>query len=143
MKSYTGFPVPWWAQRLFIVVAAVFCIQAAHADESVSLGGLCKAAVGKVMGRDPLVMIEDASTGGVVFIHYFRAADNNRWDYKCRVEGPRIVWATKDGRWRNDSADEVITYRVVKDGVEITEAQPSGLRSTEKYKNSQLGTNRK
>lgn len=68
---------------------------------SVDAGGLCKGAIGLVMGRDPSTM-SVTQDGAIWIVSYVRPSDNSTWKQQCQVSGPRLLWGSHLGRWRNE-----------------------------------------
>lgn len=68
---------------------------------SVDAGGLCKGAIGLVMGRDPRTMAV-VQEGSVWIVSYLRAADNTTWAQQCKVTGSTLLWGSHRGRWRTE-----------------------------------------
>lgn len=101
---------------------------------------ICKAGIGMLMGRDPKTMSITGTAVGVVSLNYTRPSDGSRWAYRCKVEGPRIMWASDTGRWRDDPRDEQLLYSIVGDSIEVTERLPGSGDSTRKvFRANQLG----
>lgn len=99
---------------------------------------ICKAAIGTLMGRDPLSIRVTEKIGTVVHLYYVRN-DGTKWAYRCRLEGQKIIWATADGRWRTEASDEKITFRAKSGSLEINQQYSDGSSSKETFKKSQLG----
>ncbi|MGK3141058.1 hypothetical protein [Pantoea sp. C2G6] len=91
--------------------------QAAKVDVNPQLGQICKATAAMTFGRDYKIMkLDKVDPDGIAYVYYNRPSDNTRWAIKCRLEGERVMWASDNpdstGRWRNNPADEVITYSI-------------------------------
>lgn len=88
--------------------------RAAASNESAQLGKICKASTAFIFGHPYKIMKLDSVSGNIAYVHYIRASDESRWAIKCKLDGQRVLWASDNpdslGRWRNDPADEVITY---------------------------------
>ena len=72
---------------------------------------ICKAGISVVMGNDSeevsiYIRSEDK------YFFYVRENDKDEYIYKCKVEGPRIVWGDFNGPWRDTSSDSKITFNV-------------------------------
>jgi len=72
---------------------------------------ICKAGISVVMGNDSeevsiYIRSEDK------YFFYVRESDKDEYIYKCKVEGPRIVWGDFNGPWRDTSSDSKITFNV-------------------------------
>ena len=73
---------------------------------------ICRTAIASIMGRDPKMMQVTLTTGDVLLLTYVRPIDNFVWNYRCRIEGNRVLWASEPGRWRDDSKDEKSSSRL-------------------------------
>jgi hypothetical protein len=82
---------------------------------------LCKAALSSVMGVDLKAIQTEKEKDGIVSLHYRIEGESERYDYKCRVEGNRVVWGSEKGRWRTKKGDAVITFSVSNGNVTIRE----------------------
>lgn len=90
--------------------------ESAVADEpAFSEAQICKAGISLVMGRDPSI-IKTKVVGDEVKVSYVRSDDGSVWKYKCKLEGPRVLWGADPGRWRNHPADEPMFYSVRGEG---------------------------
>lgn len=86
------------------------------------------------MARDPANIRLDSVSDGIAQVSYTRVEDGKVWKNRCRIEGDRVIWGTIDadgpgtgfGRWREDPADEVITFRINGPNVRISQAYKSG-----------------
>lgn len=75
---------------------------------------ICKAAIAELFGHSPKIM-KTAPFQGVTRVLYRRPDDGKLWTNDCKLEGDRIMLRSVDvipGRWRNDPADEVLTFKV-------------------------------
>ena len=112
--------------------------QAANADVNPQLGQICKATAAMSFGRDYKIMkLDKVDANGVAYVHYIRSLDNTRWAIKCRLEGDRVIWASNNpdstGRWRNDPADETITYSINGKKLNLTQVYSDGSGDNATY----------
>jgi hypothetical protein len=63
--------------------------------------------------------------------------------YKCYVEGNKIIWGTKDGRWRNSPADGGLTYVASGDILTVTETFSDGSKNAKDYSKDLLSSHSK
>ena len=89
---------------------------------------LCKAAISKIMGRSPHII--RARGNSVVHLAYVYG---KQWDYKCRVEGNRIIWGASDGRWRIHHLDPKLTFTTSSGSIRITETFTNGTSSQRRF----------
>ncbi|MEM1181189.1 MAG: hypothetical protein AAGM22_22795 [Acidobacteriota bacterium] len=95
---------------------------------------VCQAGVALAMAKSAEIMnASAASEEGVYKIWYRRPSDNSRWDLRCKLEGSRILWASKGGRWRNDPRDSVLTFRVDSDTLIVKDAYGDGSAREGRY----------
>jgi hypothetical protein len=102
---------------------------------------VCKAGIATAMGRDPETMITELQASDVIHVSYIRQSDGSLFTYKCRIEGNQILWGNIDGRWRNNSADSVITYSTLDGTLVVSERFPDGSSSNSIYSAIQLEPN--
>ena len=96
-----------------------------HLDPA-KISSICKAGIGELFGRSPDTMKTEQQSDGIVRVSYRRPDDGTLWKNDCRLEGNRIMWRAVDvspgsgpGRWRNDPADEVLTYTMDGDKISV------------------------
>lgn len=104
--------------------------------------GLCKGAVATMMYKDPAI-IEGRTNGNEAFVHYTRPADGSRWDMKCKFPKPGLViWAGKIdgewGRWRNKTADSIVTYTVSGNSTTFKENMGGAVIGSKTFSDAQL-----
>jgi len=106
-------------QRLvFIILTTLSTVAFA---EDFTKAEICKATIAVEMGRDPGSMKVGKPIGKDATVSYVRTDDGQTFNYKCRVTGDTVVWATyfEDskswGRWRNQYAngDAQTTFEAV------------------------------
>lgn len=94
---------------------------------------LCKAAIAMEMGR-PAGTMKTMRLGEVPEISYKRP-DGDRFRYKCKVVGDRIIWSAffNDtatwGRWRDGEWDAALTFAVAGETLHVTSSE-TGLTQT-------------
>ena len=93
------------------------------------------------MGRDPKLVRVTRDAGDVLFLSYVRPIDNFVWDYRCKIEGNRVIWASEPGRWREDPKDDKVFFEIVEDGKQlriIVEDQDDGSATKELFERDQI-----
>ena len=83
---------------------------------------ICRAAIAAIMGHEPRIIKVDKSADGVDYLSYIRD-DGTLWSYRCKISGNEIIWASDTGRWRTDSLDEKIVYKISEDHNVVTITQ--------------------
>ena len=119
---------------LGVVPAKAEPIKALNAHEIVSV---CRAGMAELFGHPPKIMKASPQKGGIVRISYKRPDDGKRFKNDCQLQGNRIMWRGYDidpgsgpGRWRNNPADEILTYRIKGRSVELTTTYSDGSSPT-------------
>ncbi len=80
---------------------------------------ICRTAIGSVMGRDPKVVVVTRIDGEILYLSYVRPIDYFVWDYRCRIEGNRVIWASEPGRWREGPDDDKVFFEVIAGGSQL------------------------
>lgn len=109
----------------------------AEADRKPALAEICRAGIAATMGRDPKIVHVDEETDGMVILSYRRQDDNSLWQYRCKVSGNRLIWASKNGRWRTE---DKITYQIndLAKNLTISELYSDGSAKIKQFSYSQL-----
>jgi hypothetical protein len=74
---------------------------------------ICRTAIASIMGRDPKLVRITRTDGDVLFLSYLRPIDNFVWDYRCKIRGNRVIWASEPGRWREEPKDDKVFFEIV------------------------------
>ena len=82
---------------------------------------VCKAALSSVMGVDHKMIHTEKRNDGIVYMYYRIEGESDRYDYKCRLVGNRVIWGSAKGRWRTKKGDAVVSFSVNNGHVMITE----------------------
>ena len=126
---------------LLVIFAAYFAsagITVAVAQVSFTKQQICRAAIGAVFGQNPKIIKTDRESQGVIYLHYNRPSDGKYWDYRCKLEGSRVIWASVDGRWRNHQLDEKLEFSEHGGKLTINELYADGSKTTNVYTGKQL-----
>jgi hypothetical protein len=109
------------ASRLLSVSVLSGCLapQAAVPAPAFSAEAICRAAIASITGRDPRIMRITRINGDTLFLSYLRPIDNFIWDYRCRIEGNRVIWASEPGRWREGPKDDKVSFEIIGDGEQL------------------------
>ena len=112
----------------------------AAAASSFESEAICRTAIASIMGRDPKIVQVTRIAGDVVFLSYVRPIDNFVWDYRCKIQGNRVVWASEPGRWREDPKDDKVFFESVGDGkqLRIIEYHRDGSTTKELFERDQI-----
>jgi hypothetical protein len=93
---------------------------------------ICRTAIASIMGRDPKTVQVTRVAGDVLFLSYVGPIDNFVWDYRRKIQGNRVVWASEPGRWREDPKDDKIVFEIVGDGRQLRVIEDHGNGSATK-----------
>ena len=125
------------ASPILWVLALSGCLapQVAIAAPPFAPEAICRAAIASITGRDPRIMRITRIDGDILFLSYVRPIDNFVWDYRCRIEGNRVIWASEPGRWREAPTDARISFDVVGEGrqLRITDDHGGGSVTSELF----------
>jgi hypothetical protein len=101
---------------------------------------ICRTAIASIMGRDPKIVQVTRIAGDILFLSYVRPLDNFVWDYRCKIQGNRVVWASEPGRWREDPKDDKVFFEIVGDGkqLRIIEDHGDGSATKELFERDQI-----
>jgi hypothetical protein len=101
---------------------------------------ICRTAIASIMGRDPKLVQVTRVAGDILFLSYLRPIDNFVWDYRCKIEGNRVIWASEPGRWREDAKDDKIFFEIVGGGkqLRIIEDHGDGSATKELFERDQI-----
>jgi len=128
------------ASRLIAVALLSATMSPASAAPLFDAGSICRTAVAAMTDRDPKIMQVTRTVGDVLFLAYARPIDNFVWDYRCKIEGNRVVWASEPGRWRDDPKDHKVFFEIVGGGeqLRIIEDQGDGSATKELFERDQI-----
>lgn len=119
---------------------AVSFLPSTLAAESFQPEAICRAAIATIAGRDPKAMQVTRIAGDVLFLSYVRPIDNFVWDYRCKIQGNRVVWASEPGRWREDPKDDKVFFEIVGDRrqLRVIENHGDGSVTKESFERDQI-----
>ncbi|MEA2822720.1 MAG: hypothetical protein QOJ86_4724 [Bradyrhizobium sp.] len=112
----------------------------ADAARSFEPEAICRTAIASIMDRDPKLVRVTRIAGDILFLSYVRPIDNFVWDYRCKIEGNRVVWASEPGRWREEAKDDKVFFEIVGDGkqLRIIENHGDGSATKELFERDQI-----
>ena len=120
---------------LALMLLPCAAMPASGAAASFAPEAICRTAIGSVMGRDPKVVVVTRIDGQILHLSYVRPFDNFVWDYRCRIEGNRVIWASEPGRWREGPEDDKVFFEDIGDGnqLRIIETHNDGSMRKEEF----------
>jgi hypothetical protein len=92
---------------------------------------ICRTAIASIMGRDPKTVQVNRVAGDVLFLSYVRPIDNFVWDYRCKIQGNRVVWASEPGAGARIRRTKVF-FEIVGDGGQLRVIEDHGDGSATK-----------
>ena len=126
----------------FQIAALSTCLAPAMAEAAPPYApeAICRTAIASIMGRDPKIVQVTRVAGDILFLSYVRPIDNFVWDYRCKIEGNRVVWASEPGRWREEPKDDKVFFEIVEDGkqLRIIEDHGDGSATKELFERDQI-----
>lgn len=96
------------------MILATFALTMVDANEKDDLmkKKICKAAISSIMGVDHTTIKSKLKEDGSVYLYYQIDGKFRKYDYKCKLDGNKVIWGTAMARWRTQSDDAVISYEV-------------------------------
>jgi hypothetical protein len=133
------------AKSFAFQIAAFFlfkCLAPAMAEAAPPYApeAICRTALASIMGRDPKLVRVTRTTDDVLFLSYVRPLDNFVWDYRCKIRGNRVIWASEPGRWREGPKDDKVFFEIVGGGkqLRIIENHGDGSATKELFERDQI-----
>jgi hypothetical protein len=122
------------------VLSGCPALSAADAAPPFEPEAICRTVIASIMGRDPKIVRVTLVAGDVLFLSYVRSIDNFVWDYRCKIQGNRVVWASEPGRWREGAKDDKIFFEVVGGGkqLRVIEDHGDGSATKELFERDQI-----
>ena len=74
---------------------------------------IAKFTIASVMGQ-PTKIIKTSKSKELYLVSYIRKSDKQKFEYKVKFDGNKILWANIDGRWRNSEYDEKLSFEAKK-----------------------------
>ncbi|WP_052713185.1 hypothetical protein [Pseudoalteromonas rubra] len=77
---------------------------------------VCLAAIATMFSKPLKIVHVTHIAYDIVYLQYIREEDNSLWQYKCYLEGPRVIWGSvgndTSGRWRTSKYDPIVTWAI-------------------------------
>lgn len=81
-----------------------------HGLKNFTKSDVAKYTIASIMGQSPSI-IKTRKDGENYIVFYSRPSDGQKFSYKIKFENEnKVIWGNSDGRWRDSSYDEKITY---------------------------------
>ncbi|MFH6943162.1 hypothetical protein [Flavobacterium sp. FlaQc-50] len=94
---------------------------------------IARYTMASIMGR-PTKTIKVIKKDELYFVSYIRKSDDQKFDYKIKFDGNKILWANLDGRWRNSKYDEKITFAEKENKVHIIQTFDDNSQNIKEFK---------
>jgi hypothetical protein len=115
------------ASRILAVLIFSGCLALpAFAAPAFAPEAICRTAIAAIMDRDPKLMVVTLDGGDILHLSYVRPIDNFVVDYRCKIEGNRVIWASEPGRWRDAPKDGKVLFEVIDGGKQLRIVQDRG-----------------
>jgi hypothetical protein len=105
--------------RLLSLAMMAALASGAAAGSTFEHEAICRTAIASITDRDPKAVQVTETVGEVLLLAYLRPIDNFIWNYRCRIEDNRVIWATDPGRWRDDIQDDKVFFEIVGAGSQL------------------------
>ncbi|MCV9930828.1 hypothetical protein OIU80_00905 [Flavobacterium sp. LS1R47] len=94
---------------------------------------IARYTMAAIMDQSPKI-IKATKTNDLYYVSYTRKSDNQKYEYKIKFNGNKILWANIDGRWRNSQYDEKISFIENDDKLNIIQIYDDGSEYIKEYK---------
>lgn len=94
---------------------------------------VARYTIASVMGQ-PSSIIKATKKNDYYYVFYIRKSDSQKFDYKVKFIGNRIIWASLDGRWRDSEYDEKISFTEKENKLNIINSYSDGSEGIEEFK---------
>lgn len=95
---------------------------------------IAEFAIATIMNQ-PKDIVLAAKSNEIYTVSYTRKSDSEKFNYKVKFEGNKIIWSNIDGRWRNGEYDEKITFREEGNKLTIVQTFSDGSESVKEFLN--------
>lgn len=94
---------------------------------------ICTAAIAAVFQQPAANIHVGATEKGMMHLSYTLPTDGSVWQYQCKIEGQRVILATKESPSQTNTPDEQVTFQLTKDEVFITVTSPDGSERQSRF----------
>ncbi len=94
---------------------------------------VARYTIASVMGQSSSI-IKATKKNDYYYVFYIRKSDSQKFDYKVKFIGNRIIWASLDGRWRDSEYDEKISFTEKENKLNIINSYSDGSEGIEEFK---------
>lgn len=101
--------------------------------ENFSYEDIARYTMSSIMGQ-PAKTIKVTKSEDLYYVSYIRKSDSQKFSYKIKFDGNKILWANIDGRWRNSEYDEKISFTEKNNKVSIIQTFSDNSEDIKEYK---------
>jgi hypothetical protein len=101
--------------------------------ENFSYKDIARYTMSSIMGQ-PAKTIKVTKSEDLYYVSYIRKSDSQKFSYKIKFDGNKILWANIDGRWRNSEYDEKISFTEKNNKVSIIQTFSDNSEDVKEYK---------
>ncbi|OIV41350.1 hypothetical protein [Flavobacterium johnsoniae] len=94
---------------------------------------IARYTMASIMGQ-PTKIIKVRKKNELYFVSYIRKSDHQKFYYKIKFDGNKILWANLDGRWRDSKYDEKITFVEKDNKINIIQTFDDSSQDIQEYK---------
>lgn len=94
---------------------------------------VARYAMSSIM-QEPVKIIKAIKNNKLYLVAYTRKSDNQKFEYKIKFDGNKILWANIDGRWRNSEYDEKISFKENENSITIIQTFGDNSQDIQEYK---------
>ena len=69
--------------------------------------------------QEPVNIVKAEKRENYYYVVYTRKSDSQKFEYKVKFEGNRIIWGGLDGRWQDTEYDEKMTFKEIGNKINI------------------------
>jgi hypothetical protein len=94
---------------------------------------IARYTMAAIMDHSPKI-IKATKNNDLYYVSYIRKSDNQKFEYKIKFNGNKILWANIDGRWRDSQYDEKISFVDKDNKINIIQTFSDGSEYIKEYK---------
>ncbi len=84
--------------------------------------------------QEPVGIVKSKKRKDYYYVTYVRPSDSQKFEYKVKFEGNRIIWGDLNGRWQDTEYDEKISFAEKDDKLNIITTYSDGSEGIEEFK---------
>jgi hypothetical protein len=94
---------------------------------------IARYTISSVM-QQPAKIIKAIKKDDLYYVSYTRKSDKQKFEYKIKFDGNKILWANIDGRWRDSEYDEKLSFSENGNILNIIQTFNDGSEDIQEYK---------